>query len=256
MAIIELTDVTMTYGRGRKRRAALDRVAVSVEEGAFAVLMGPSGAGKSTLLKLLMAMERPDAGTIRVAGRDLQRLRKASIPYLRRNVGAVFQDFKLLPDASPMENVALALHVLGLPRREVRERAARALRQVELEPDTHRPARSLSGGEQQRVAIARAIAADPPILLADEPTGNLDPRLTKEILDLLAAVRDRGTTVLLATHDPQVLDHGALTQQIHLDHGRLISLSHPSGLLADDEDDSDIPLILPAAWPQRAGAVA
>ena len=133
MAIIELTNVTMTYGRGRKRRAALDRVSVSVEEGAFAVLMGPSGAGKSTLLKLVLAMERPDEGTIRVAGRDIQRLRKASIPYLRRNVGAVFQDFKLLPDASPMENVALSLHVLGLPRREVRQRAARALARVELE---------------------------------------------------------------------------------------------------------------------------
>lgn len=252
MAIIELTDVTMTYGRGRKRHAALDRVSVSVEDGAFAVLMGPSGAGKSTLLKLLMAMERPDDGTIRVAGRDIQRLSKGSIPYLRRNVGAVFQDFKLLPDASPMENVALALHVLGLPRREVRERAARALRQVELEPDTHRPARCLSGGEQQRVAIARAVAADPPILLADEPTGNLDPRLTREILDLLAGVRDRGTTVVLATHDPLVLDHQALTQQIHLDHGRLISLSHPTRLVSED----DLPLILPAAWPEPAGAVA
>jgi len=255
MAIIELTDVTMTYGRGRKRRAALDRVSVTVEEGAFAVLMGPSGAGKSTLLKLILAMERPDEGSIHVAGRDIQRLRKASIPYLRRNVGAVFQDFKLLPDASPMENVALALHVLGLPRREVRERAARALARVELEADTHRPVRCLSGGEQQRVAIARAVAGEPAILLADEPTGNLDPRLTREILDLLASVRDRGTTVLLATHDPLVLDHAALTQQIHLDHGRLVSLPRAPKLVPVDDDD-DIPEILPAAWPEVAGAVA
>jgi cell division transport system ATP-binding protein len=259
MAIIELTDVTMTYGRGRKRRAALDRVSVSVQEGAFAVLMGPSGAGKSTLLKLVLAMERPDEGTIRVAGRDVQRLRKASIPYLRRNVGAVFQDFKLLPDASPMENVALALHVLGLPRREVRQRAAEALRRVELEADTDRPVRCLSGGEQQRVAIARAVAGEPAILLADEPTGNLDPRLSHEILDLLAAVRDRGTTVLLATHDPIVLDHAALTQQLHLDHGRLVSL--PCGPAFMDErfvldDDDEIPEILPAMWPEAAGAVA
>ena len=253
MAIIELEDVTMTYGRGRKRRAALRGVSVAVEEGALAVLMGPSGAGKSTLLKLVLAMERPDEGTIRVAGRDLHRLRKGSIPYLRRNVGAVFQDFKLLPDASPMENVALALHVLGMPHREVRRRAARALAQVELEPDSHRPARCLSGGEQQRVAIARALAGEPAILLADEPTGNLDPRLTREILDLLARVRDQGTTVLLATHDPLVLDHPALTQQFHLDFGRLVALSRPYERL---EDEDGVPMILPAAWPEPVGAVA
>ncbi|MCH9685958.1 MAG: ATP-binding cassette domain-containing protein, partial [Deltaproteobacteria bacterium] len=155
MAIIELTDVTLTYGRGRRSRAALRGVSVSVLEGAFAVLMGPSGAGKSSLLKLILAMERPDMGTIRVAGRDIHRLRKGSIPYLRRNVGAVFQDFKLLLDANPMENVALALQVLGMPRREVRERAASALQRVELDPSIRRPARCLSGGEQQRVAIAR-----------------------------------------------------------------------------------------------------
>jgi len=252
MAIIEFSDVTMTYGRGRKRAAALRGVSLAVDEGAFAVLMGPSGAGKSTLLKLVLAMERPDQGTIRVAGRDIHRLRRASIPYLRRNVGAVFQDFKLLQDATPMENVALALHVLGMPRREVRQRAAWALHQVELDPTMARPARCLSGGEQQRVAIARALAGEPAILLADEPTGNLDPRLSREILDLLAGIRDRGTTVLVATHDPLVLDHVSLTQTIHLEHGRLVTLSaHP-----EFEDDDDIPAILPAAWPEPAGAVA
>ena len=252
MAIIELTDVTLTYGRGRRSRAALRGVSVSVLEGAFAVLMGPSGAGKSSLLKLILAMERPDMGTIRVAGRDIHRLRKGSIPYLRRNVGAVFQDFKLLLDANPMENVALALQVLGMPRREVRERAASALQRVELDPSIRRPARCLSGGEQQRVAIARALAGEPAILLADEPTGNLDPRLTREIIDLLAAVRDRGTTVLLATHDPLVLGHAALTQQIQLEHGRLVG---PTSLAAL-EDDDDVPAILPAAWPEPAEAVA
>ncbi|MCX4241641.1 cell division ATP-binding protein FtsE [Paraliomyxa miuraensis] len=271
MAIIELSDVTMTYGRGpaappgdaqrraaRKdeRRAALREVSVAVEEGAFAVLMGPSGAGKSTLLKLVLAMERPDEGTIRVAGRDIHRLRRSSIPYLRRNVGAVFQDFKLLSDASPLENVALALQVLGMPPGEVRRRAASALSQVELDPDAHRPARCLSGGEQQRVAIARALAGEPAILLADEPTGNLDPRLTREILDLLARVRERGTTVLLATHDPLVLDHPALTQQIHLEHGRLVSLHQATRAYGRCEDEDGIPAILPAAWPEPAGAVA
>jgi cell division transport system ATP-binding protein len=137
----------------------------------------------------------------------------------------------------------------------VQQRAARALQRVELEPDTHRPVRCLSGGEQQRVAIARAVAAEPAILLADEPTGNLDPRLTREILDLLAAVCVRGTTVLLATHDPSVLAHPALTQQIHLEHGRLVSCSSALAFGYDD-DDEDIPEILPAMWPEPVGAVA
>ncbi|MEX1365806.1 MAG: ATP-binding cassette domain-containing protein [Nannocystaceae bacterium] len=245
----------MTYGRGPRRHAALRAVSIAVPEGAFAVLLGPSGAGKSTLLKLVLAMERPDEGRIHVAGRDIQRLRKASIPYLRRNVGVVFQDFKLLLDAPPMENVALALQVLGMPRREVRERAASALARVELDPGIRRPARCLSGGEQQRVAIARAVAGDPAILLADEPTGNLDPRLTREIVDVLEAIRARGTTVLLATHDPLVLDLAPLTQQIHLEHGRVISLGEsvgPSGL----RDEDDIPEILPASWAEPTEAVA
>ncbi len=253
MAIIEFTDVTMTYGRGNRRRAALREICLAVPAGEFAALMGPSGAGKSTLLKLILAMERPDQGTIQVAGRDIHRLRKGSIPYLRRNVGAVFQDFKLLLDATPMENVALALQVLGMPRAEVRHRAASALCQVELDPNLRRPARCLSGGEQQRVAIARALAGDPAILLADEPTGNLDPRLTTEILDLLSGIRERGTTVLLATHDPLVLEHPAISQQIHLEHGRLLTQAQAELLI---EDDDEIPAILPASWPEPAGAVA
>jgi len=250
MAIIELSNVTMTYGRGPRSRAALRSVSIEVQEGAFTVILGPSGAGKSTLLRLVLAMDRPDEGTIRVAGRDIHRLRKASIPYLRRNVGAVFQDFKLLLDATPMENVALALQVLGMRRREVKERASSALHRVELDPGIRRPARCLSGGEQQRVAIARAIAGDPAILLADEPTGNLDPRLTHEILDLLQAIRERGTTVMVATHDPLVLDYAPVSQQIHLEYGRLISASDA------ELDDEVIPEILPAHWPEPTEAVA
>ncbi len=222
MAILEFCDVTMTYGRGRSRMAALTDVTFAIPRGAFTVLMGPSGAGKSTLLKLVLAMERPDAGTIRVAERDIHRLRRASIPYLRRNVGAVFQDFKLLLDAPPLENVAMALRVLGLPRRVVRERSRRVLEQVEIDPGTRRPMRCMSGGEQQRVAVARALAGEPALLLADEPTGNLDPRLTREILDLLSAIRRRGTTVVLATHDPAVRDHVEVTQELRLDAGRLV----------------------------------
>ena len=222
MPILEFSSVTMTYGRGRAKTVALSDVSFDVPEGAFSVLVGPSGAGKSTLLKLILAMERPDEGTIRVAERDIHRLRKHSIPYLRRNVGAVFQDFKLLPDASPLENVALALQVLGLPRREVRARASRALEQVELDPGTKRSVSRMSGGEQQRVAIARALSGEPAILLADEPTGNLDPRLSREILDVLARINARGTTVMLATHDPIVREAGVVTHELQLDGGRLI----------------------------------
>jgi cell division transport system ATP-binding protein len=223
MSSLEFADVTMSYGSGRTRRRALLDVSFSLQRGSFAILAGPSGAGKSTLLKLILAMERPDSGTISVAGRDIHRLRKASIPYLRRNVGAVFQDFKLLLEATPLENVALALQVLGMPRREVKARARHALEKVEIDPDTRRPARCLSGGEQQRVAIARALAGEPAILLADEPTGNLDPRLTKETLDLLASIRWRGTTVLLATHDPMVLSWADCTDHLRLQGGKLMT---------------------------------
>src|SRR5690606_22904071 len=219
MAIVDFSAVTMQYGRGR---AALTDVSFAVRASAFTLLLGPSGAGKSTLLKLVLAMERPQAGTIRVAGRDIHRLRRASIPYLRRNVGAVFQDFKLLPEATPLENVALALRVLGASSREIEARAGHALERVELDPKIRRPSRCLSGGEQQRVAIARALAGDPAILLADEPTGNLDPRLTLEILEVLAAVRRSGTTVILATHDPHVRDRVEFTQELHLRGGRVV----------------------------------
>ncbi len=217
----------MTYADAGTRTAALRDVTFAVAEGAFVLLSGPSGAGKSTLLKLVLAAERPDRGTIRVAGRDIHRLRRSSIPYLRRNVGAVFQDFKLLLDATPLENVALALQVLALPPAEVELRARRALRSVELDPELKRPARCLSGGEQQRVAIARALAGEPAILLADEPTGNLDPRLTREILDLLQSVCARGTTVLVASHDPSVLEHGRATHVLELEGGRLVGDSAP-----------------------------
>jgi len=228
MPILEFAGVTMSYGAGysggaRARVTALQDVSFAAAEGAFVVLTGASGAGKSTLLKLVLASERPDAGTIRVADRDIHRLRKSSIPYLRRNVGAVFQDFKLLPDANALENVAIALQVLGLRPGEVDARARKALRDVELDPSMRRSSRCLSGGEQQRVAIARALAGDPAILLADEPTGNLDPRLSREILDLLQTVCARGTTVLIATHDPLVLEHATPSQMLTLSAGRLVA---------------------------------
>ncbi len=221
MGIIEFSGVTKTYGRASRAVPALCEIDFSIEAGEFVLLMGPSGAGKSTLLKLILAMERPDRGRILVAGRDVHRLTRASIPFLRRNLGAVFQDFKLLQEATPIENVSLALQVLGDSRREVLTRAAEALETVGLDPACRNPVCCLSGGEQQRVALARALAGRPSILLADEPTGNLDPALTIDILDQLEAVRKGGTTVLLATHDPVVRSHARASRLIYLEGGRL-----------------------------------
>ncbi|GEM_PF-69343 len=264
-AIIEFSRVTKTYGRAPT--PALADVSLRIDEGEFVLLMGPSGAGKSTLLGLILAMERPEKGTIRVAGRDVHRLTRASIPYLRRNVGAVFQDFKLLAEATPLENVRLSLQVLGLRRADVLQRAREALLKVGLEPETPNPVRCLSGGEQQRVALARALANRPPILLADEPTGNLDPALTRDILRQLELIRAAGTTIVLATHDPVVYRHAAATRVLHLEMGRLTedrklsreaefeaeldAYGEPVDHMAaiDDDEFSDRPLMDPALDP-------
>jgi cell division transport system ATP-binding protein len=219
--MIEFEEVSKTYGRAGRIPAALNRITFRVEEGEFALLMGPSGAGKSTLLKLILAMESPDCGHIRVAGRDVHRLTRASIPFLRRNLGAVFQDFKLIEEATPSENVGLALHVLGMRPREVKHRVALALERVGLDAECKKPVRQLSGGEQQRVALARALAGDPPVLLADEPTGNLDPKLTLEIVQCLEQIREQGTTILLATHDPIVRDQLRGSRLLYLENGHL-----------------------------------
>ncbi len=221
MAILEFDGVCKTYGKGATATHAVDDVSFSLREGELALLTGPSGAGKSTILKLILAMERPERGTIRVAGRDVHRLMDGSIPFLRRNLGVVFQDFKLLMEATAQENVAIALQVLGLPFREVSRRAKDALGRVNLGGLAHKQVRLLSGGEQQRVALARALAVEPSLLLADEPTGNLDPDLTREILHELASIRDRGTTILLATHDPLVMDAASADRRICILRGRI-----------------------------------
>lgn len=249
MPILEFSSVTMTYRQGRQKTIALQDISFAIPKGAFALLLGPSGAGKSTLLRLVLAMERPTQGTIRVAQRDIHRLRKASIPYVRRNVGAVFQDFKLLLEATPFENVALALQVLGLPRKEIRDRCRRALKLVELDPNTRRPTRCLSGGEQQRVAIARALAGEPAILLADEPTGNLDPRLSREIIDLLREISSRGTTVVLASHDPLVVEHADASHELHLSEGALSGWSGDGVVQARALEDEDTNPLVAASEP-------
>ena len=183
----------------------LDDITLRIEKGEFVWLTGPSGAGKSTLLKLLFCAESPSSGQILVGGRNIVRLSQHGIPYLRRNIGVVFQDFKLLGNRTVLENVGYSLEVLGFSDSDIRERSRKRLEQVGLSHKAASLPRRLSGGEQQRVAIARALVNEPTILLADEPTGNLDPGLTDSILQLLFDANARGTTVIVATHDRSLL---------------------------------------------------
>jgi cell division transport system ATP-binding protein len=208
----------------RNQPALLD-VNLAVEKGEFVFLTGPSGAGKSTLLKLIFCAERAQRGQILVNGRNIARIREGAVPFLRRNIGVVFQDFKLLPPASVFENVALALEVLGMPARDVQRKVLAVLKSVGLAHKLDAPAQRLSGGEQQRVAIARALVNDPAILLADEPTGNLDDARTEDIMSLLSDAHARGTTVLVATHDRSLLARYP-RRTLTLEQGRILEDRH------------------------------
>jgi len=181
-------------------------VDLTIERGEFVFVTGPSGAGKSTLLKLIYKAETVDEGRILFCGRDIARLTEDSIPHLRRNIGVVFQDFRLVPYWTVFENVAVALQVMGLPPRVIRSRVAVALERVGLDGRGEEKVAVLSGGEQQRVTIARAIVTEPAIVLADEPTGNLDPVLALDILGLFEEINEGGTTVIFATHDRSLLE--------------------------------------------------
>jgi cell division transport system ATP-binding protein len=193
---------------------------LSIERGEFVFITGPSGSGKSTLLQLIYRKIAPDEGRILFSGKDVSRLTEASIPYLRRNMGVVFQDFKVMAHWTVYENVAIALEILDLPARLIRSRVAEALERVGLSGRGGDRTSTLSGGEQQRVAIARAIVGEPSLLIADEPTGNLDPTLALDILTLFEEINQTGTTVLFATHD-----HSLLSARSHrllvLEDGRL-----------------------------------
>lgn len=202
-AIIQLIHVSKWHDR----RAALSDVTFEIEKGEFVLLMGASGAGKSTLLRMLIAEEQPDEGQIFVHGKNVTKLRSSEIPYLRRKVGAVFQDFRLLPKKSVFDNVALPLIVQGAPEKDIRRKVTEALRAVGVDHKNDQLPNSLSTGEQQRVCIARSIVNGPVVLLADEPTGNLDPERTREIIELFKLINARGTTVVVATHDPHVLNY-------------------------------------------------
>jgi cell division transport system ATP-binding protein len=199
---------------------ALREISLTIAKGELVYLAGPSGAGKSTLLKMIAAMERPTSGNVLVNGQDIGALKSASVPYLRRNLGLIFQQQKLLTDRSILANVMLPLMVTGAARGAAEARARAALDRVGLESRALARPLELSGGEQQRVAIARAIVNRPQIILADEPTANLDRASANKVLDALRAFHAAGVTCLISTHDEQVLDRAA--RVIHLDRGQLV----------------------------------
>lgn len=211
------------------RYAALRDVTLRVDKGECVLLTGPSGAGKTTLLKLIFGAEVPDEGQILVQNRNIARLRASDVPYLRRTMGFVLQDFKLLPQKTVFENVALPLIIQGTAGLEVRRKVSEALKAVGLDHKRGSQTAGVSAGEQQRVCIARAIVNSPIILLADEPTGNLDTNLTMEIIELFKAIHARGTTVMLATHNRQVVEEMK---------GRIIRL-HSGRVLSDQGDHSE-----------------
>ena len=216
--MISMRNVSKTY---TAELAALGDVNVDIEQGEFFFLVGHSGSGKSTFIKLLLREILPTAGAITVAGQDLTHMKSWKIPYLRRNIGCVFQDFKLLPNKTTYENVAFALEVIGRSKHVVRTQVPEVLRLVGLEDKIESYPDELSGGEQQRVSIARAFVNRPPLLLADEPTGNLDPATSLGIMSLLSRINKTGTTVLVATHDREMVD-SMRRRVIALENGRII----------------------------------
>jgi cell division transport system ATP-binding protein len=228
--IIEVEDGTVVYPGGH---VALDRLSLQVGRGEFAFVVGPTGCGKSTLIKMLIREIEPAAGRVRIAGRDINELDPDRTPYLRRRIGTVFQDFKLLPNRTVYDNVAYALQVIGESRSQIRRKVPEILRLVGLQAKIHNYPDELSGGEQQRVAIARAFVNHPPLLLADEPTGNLDPVTSIGIMQLLYRINRTGTTVLVVTHDRDMVDK-MRRRVIALEEGRLVRDEDASGYNQDE----------------------
>jgi cell division transport system ATP-binding protein len=217
-AMIELLDVSLVYPNGVR---ALEHASLIVEKGEFLFLVGSTGSGKSSLMKLIYREHPPTSGAVLVDGQEVSDMRRSQIPYLRRKIGVIFQDFRLLPNKTAFENVAYALEVTGAHPRDIPRRVGKALALVNLREKADRLPGELSGGEQQRVAIARALINNPMILLADEPTGNLDPDSSWEIMEILSKVNSRGTTVLVATHNQQIVDV-MRKRVVVLERGRLV----------------------------------
>ncbi len=217
--MIRLDDVSKVYAAAA--RPALDHVTVEVERGEFVFIVGASGSGKSTLLRLVLKEERASSGTVHVAGRNLATLSSWKVPQLRRQIGTVFQDFRLLPNKTVSQNVAFALQVIGKPRHTIAQVVPETLELVGLDGKGKRYPHELSGGEQQRVAIARAFVNRPAIVLADEPTGNLDPTTSIDIMRLLDRINRTGTTIVMATHDDEIVDQ-MRKRVIELEDGKLV----------------------------------
>lgn len=217
--MILLDRVTKVYN---KTNVALDRVSLHVEPKEFVIIVGPSGAGKSTFLKLLTREERPNSGKIVVGGIDFEHLKDKRIPLIRRKIGVVFQDFKLLPNKNTFENVAFALEVVGASNNEIKHTVPKVLSIVGLKGKEKQYPWQLSGGEKQRVAIARAIARQPKILIADEPTGNLDPAHAWDVIKVLEKINNYGTTVLLTTHNQEIVNK-LRRRVITIENGKLVS---------------------------------
>ncbi|MBV9464522.1 MAG: cell division ATP-binding protein FtsE [Solirubrobacterales bacterium] len=228
--MIEFRGVSKHYGPGD---VGLDQATFSVSREEFVFLVGATGSGKSTVMRLLIKELEPSSGTIRVAGRDLADITRKRVPFYRRNVGVVFQDFKLLPNRTVYDNVAYALQVTGGTRKEIRHKVPDILRLTGLSTKLHNYPDQLSGGEQQRVSIARAFVNHPPLLLADEPTGNLDPETSIDIMRLLYRINRTGTTILVATHDQAMVDK-MRRRVLELSHGQIVR-DEAAGLYARDE---------------------
>ena len=217
--MIEFANVTKSYTVGTH---ALRGVDLQIEDGEFAFLVGPSGSGKSTIIKLITGELKPTSGTVHVNGYSLERIRKREIPYLRRTVGVVFQDFRLIANKTVYENVAFAMRAIGAKDKEIRERVPYILELVGLESKEHRHPNELSGGEQQRLALARALVNNPSTIIADEPTGNLDPERSLEIMCLLQEINRLGTTMLVVTHQLDLVEQFG-NRVISIDDGLVVS---------------------------------
>lgn len=228
--MIEMSDVWKEYPNGT---TALCGVSVKVNKGEFLYIVGPSGAGKSTFIKLMYREERPTKGHIFVNGFNIERLKERKVPYLRRNIGVVFQDFKLLPKLTTYENVAFALEVINAPHRHVKKRVRDALEWVGLEDKANTLPTQLSGGQQQRIAIARAIVNNPAVIIADEPTGNLDPETSWGIMKVFQRINERGTTIAMATHNKEIVNT-LRKRVIAMEQGRIVR-DESKGMYGYDE---------------------
>ena len=217
--MIEFTDVVKSYTTGN---TALQGVNMQIEDGEFAFLVGPSGSGKSTIIKLITGELKPTSGTVHVNGYSLERIRKREVPFLRRTIGVVFQDFRLIDSKTVYENVAFVMRAVGAKEHQIRERVPYVLELVGLENKSRRHPTELSGGEQQRLAIARALVNNPSTIIADEPTGNLDPARSLEIMTLLKEINNLGTTVLVVTHEKDLVERFA-KRVIAIDEGVVVS---------------------------------